>query len=180
MKIISKILFAGALMLVSLNACKKEKEEDPVVKPKATFMATVDGKAWQSNSATDFRVDDGDTIYGAEAFIEGDTFNFNSVRFSDTSAILGQLILTPARVGTYSGTTNIDNGIMHVSKLDFAGLFDALLNYTTTYTFTITNWDAVNKKFSATYSLTMTNNTAGKANKVVTNGEVIDMPFVVE
>jgi hypothetical protein len=182
MKLVSKVLLTGAIALLSLNSCKKEEEENKTVKPTTGVMKlTLDGKEWKSNPYNEFRIEDGDTIYGTEAIFEGDSLlSITAVRFSDSSAVIGQFLLTPGRTGTYTGTTTADYGFVHVAKADFISLLDALLSYTTTYTFTITKWDATSKKFSATYSFTMTSSGGGKSNKVVTNGEITDMPYTVE
>lgn len=181
MKLLSKIFFTGAIALVALNACKKKDDPAPTpTKPKGVMSATINGKAWQSDPANKFMVIDGDTVYGADCTLEADTLQILAMRFSDTSAILGQLVLTAGRTGTYSGTSTADAGLLYLKKLDLAGIFTALLGYTTTYNVNITSWDATNKKFSGTYSFTMTNNTPGQPNIEVKSGEFTDLPYEID
>ena len=178
MKLITKIFLTSSLALLSLNACKKKEDPAPT-KPSKVFMATIDGKSWQSDPSDKFLVIDGDTAYGTDCSLEADTLSILALRFSDTSGIIGQLVLTSGRTGTYSGTTTADKGLLYIQSLDLAGIFGALLGYTTTYNVNITKWDATNKKFSGTYSLTMVPVSAG-ATITVTNGEFIDVPYTLE
>lgn len=181
MKLISKIFFTGAIALVALNACKKKDDPAPTpTKPKGVMTATINGSAWQSDPANKFIVIDGDTMYGADCYLEEDTLQVMAARFSDTSVILGQLVLTSGRTGTYSGTTTADVGLLFIKKFDLVGIFGALLGYTSTYNMTISSWDATNKKFSGTYSITMTNNTPGQPNIEVKSGEFTDMPYYTD
>jgi hypothetical protein len=73
MKLVSKVLLSGANALLSLNSSTKEEEEKKTVKPTGVMTLTLDGKEWKSNAYNEFRIEDGDTIYGTEAIFEGDS-----------------------------------------------------------------------------------------------------------
>lgn len=180
MKNITKLFLIGAMALTTFSSCKKEKEDSPTTTtPAAPGVTTcqVNGQTWTSDQAGKYSATD--SLPGCEALLDGDTMTFISSRFSDNSAILAQLVLTPARVGTYSGTTTADGGMFYLSTFDETTLFQNFLLYTTSYSFTISEWNASTKKFSGTFNITMTSNTGG-SNILVTNGKCTNVPYVLD
>jgi hypothetical protein len=180
MKNTTKVFLIAAMALTTFASCKDKKDDGPTTtNPAAPGVTTcqVNGQTWTSDQAGKYSATD--SLPGCEALLNGDTMTFISTRFSDNSAILAQLVLTPARVGTYSGSTSADAGMFYLSKFDETTLFQSFLLYTTSYSFTISDWNASAKKFSGTFNITMTSNTGG-SNITVTNGKCTNVPYVLE
>jgi hypothetical protein len=177
MKNISKILMVVAISLTALNACKK-KDETPKTptKPTGVMMAKVDGKTWQSDAASSFKIVDGDTVKGITIEVENDTLRFLAVRLSDTAGVLGVITLKQPRVGTYTGD-GTNGGLMIYSKpFSIDNLLSTLFAYSFTYNFNITKFDVATKKISGTFNLNMTSRTGGPGISI-TEGEFTDVMY---
>lgn len=182
MKNATKILMAVAISLTALNACKK-KEPTPTptpTKPIGVMMAKVNGKAWQSDPSSKFKIIDGDTIPGIEFQVNNDTLTLIASQLSDTSVIFGFITLKQPRVGSYTGTTGGSTGLMlYVKPYNILNIIAALQTTTTSYTFNITKFDAASKKISGTYSMTTTPLTGGGQATNITEGEFTDVNYTV-
>lgn len=183
MKNATKILMAVAISLTALNGCKK-KENNPTptpTKPTGVMMAKVNGKTWQSDPSTNFKIVDGDTLRGITFQVQKDSLTMIASQLSDTSVIFGFITLKQPRVGSYSGASGGSTGLMlYVKPFNILNILAALQTTTTNYTFNITKFDEVNKKISGTYTLTMTPIIGGGQATTITEGEFTDVIYTVE
>lgn len=161
MKTIKNILLmtavAGTLFVAS---CTK----DPVTTNNTTsttgvLNCKVNGTAWQSEAASKMYISNGDTIYGTVATIANGELNVQGAKIigNDTSRVVMQLVLTPAKTGTYSGTFSPQaaDGALYFPKSDNNTLFAIVMGYTCTYSVTLTKVDQANNLLSGGYTITM-------------------------
>lgn len=161
MKAIKNILLmtavAGTLFLAS---CTK----DPVTTNNTTsttgvLKCKVNGTAWQSEPASKLYITPTDTSYGTSAAIVNGELSVMGIKISgtDTSRVVMQLVLTPAKTGTYSGTFNLQaaDGALYFPKSDNNTLLAIVMGYTCTYSVTLTKVDQVNNLLSGVYTITM-------------------------
>jgi hypothetical protein len=179
MKNITKLFFVSALALMTVTSCKKEENNNNTPTPTNSGIASceVNGKSWTSGKTATYL--GADSLPGCEAVIVGDTMTFISTNFTDSSVILAQLVLKPGRTGTYAGTTSAEGAMLYLPKFDQFSLLQAFLSYTTTYSMSITQWDAGSKTFSGTFNLNMVSNTGGSGYNI-TNGKFSDAKFSIE
>ena len=179
MKHITKVFFLSAMALMMAASCKKDddKKTDTPSANAGLTSCIVNGQSWNSGKTGTYI--GLDSLPGCEARLTGDTMTFVATRFSDTAVILAQLVLKPARVGTYTGTTSTEGGMFYLPKFDETSLFQAFLMYTTSYNCTISSWDSSKKKFSGTFNFNMVSNIGGSGFNV-TNGKFEEVNYVIE
>lgn len=177
MKNTTKLLMLVAVSLTVLNACKK-KEDKPVTptKPTGIMMAKLDGKAWQSDPESSFKIVDGDTLRGTMFQMSKDTLTMFATRLSDTSTIFGYFVLKQPRVGTYTGNGTVGGVMLYVKPFTLLNLLMSFQAYSFNYTLNITKFDDASRKISGTYTLNMTSNVGGPAINV-TEGEFTDVVY---
>ena len=148
---------AGTLFVAS---CTKEPVKTTT--PTGTtgiLTCKVNGTAWQSEAASKMYIVDGDTSYGTGAEIVNGELSIQGVKItgSDTSRVVMQLVLTPAKTGTYSGTFSLQaaDGALYLPKSDMSTLLAIFMGYTSTYSVTLTKVDQANKLVSGVYTITM-------------------------
>jgi len=161
MKTIKNILLmtavAGTLFVAS---CTK----DPVTtnnttSTKGVLTCKVNGTAWQSEPASKIYITPSDTSYGTSAAIVNGELSVMGIKISgtDTSRVVMQLVLTPAKTGTYSGTFSLQaaDGALYFPKSDNTTLLGIVMGYTCTYSVTLTKVDQANNLLSGVYTITM-------------------------
>ena len=161
MKTIKNILLmtavAGTLFVAS---CTK----DPVAttnttSTKGVLTCKVNGTAWQSESASKMYISPSDTSYGTAAAIVNGELSVQGLKITgnDTSRVVMQLVLTPAKTGTYSGTFSLQaaDGALYFPKSDNNTLLSIVMGYTCTYSVTLTKVDEANHLLSGVYTITM-------------------------
>jgi len=161
MKTIKNILLmtavAGTLFVAS---CTKEpvKTTTPT-NGSGVLNCKVNGTAWQSEAASKMYIVAGDTSYGTGAEIVNGELSVQGIKIigSDTSRVVMQLVLTPAKTGTYSGTFSLQaaDGALYFPKSDNTTLLGIVMGYTCTYSVTLTKVDQANKLLSGVYTITM-------------------------
>ena len=161
MKIIKNILLmtavAGTLFVAS---CTKEpvKTTTPT-SASGVLNCKVNGTAWQSEAASKMYIVDGDTSYGTGAEIVNGELSIQGLKITgtDTSTIVMQLVLTPAKTGTYAGVFSLQaaDGAAYFPKSDNNTLLGIIFGYSITYSVTLTKVDQTNKLLSGVYTITM-------------------------
>lgn len=161
-----------------LSSCKKTEDTvTPTTPAVKTGIVTckINGTAWESDARTQntFFIDT--IVPSVRASVEGDTLSFLAfrTRTGDSSALLMNVLLTPARVGTYTMTTS-DYNIYYVPSTNLMALFTTLFSYTATSSMTITKFDKANHKISGTFNTTMTPSASGTT-YTVTDGAFNDV-----
>jgi hypothetical protein len=161
-----------------LSSCKKTEDTVTPTTPAAkTGIVTckINGTAWESDARTQntFFIDT--IVPSVRASVEGDTLSFLAfrTRTGDSSGLLMNVLLTPARVGTYTMTTS-DYNIYYAPSTSLMALFTTLFSYTATSSMTITKFDKANHKISGTFNTTMTPSASGTT-YTVTEGAFTDV-----
>lgn len=179
------ISYSGVLFMaltLTLGACKKKEDPAPSTPAAKTGILTckVDGKSWESNTASQSVIFGGDTMPGIGAYLEGDTLTMLAFRVAgtDTSMVAMSAVLSSSRLGSYTLNSE-DENIFYFSSINPLSMFATVLGYTPSSTLTITKYDATSKKFSGKFTCTMTSNSGG-ADIKVTDGEFTDVTFELE
>jgi len=162
MKAIKNILLmtavAGTLFVAS---CTKDPVNTNNTSNASTGVLTckVNGTAWQSEPASKTYITPSDTSYGTNAAIVNGELSIQGVKIlgSDTSRVAMQLVLTPAKTGTYSGTFSLQaaDGALYFPKSDMNTLLAIVMGYTNTYSVTLTKVDESKKLVSGVFTITM-------------------------
>jgi hypothetical protein len=169
-----------ALLTITLfmSSCKKTEDTVTPSTPTAkTGIVTckINGTAWESDARTQktFFIDT--IVPSVRVTVEGDTMSLLAfrTRTGDSTAFLMNVLLTPARIGTYT-MTSTDYNIYHLPSTNMLALFTTLFTYTASSSMTITKFDAVNKKISGTFNTTMTPSSSGTT-YTVTEGKFTDL-----
>jgi hypothetical protein len=180
MRNITKLFFISAMALMTVTSCKKEDNNNnntPANTNSGIASCEVNGKSWTSGKTGSYLGTD--SLPGCEALLVGDTMTFIATNFTDSSVVLAQLVLKPARTGSYTGTTSTEGAMLYLPKLDQNSIFQAFLMYTTTYSMNITQWNEGTKTLSGTFNLNMVSNIGG-AGYNITNGKFTDVKFSLD
>ncbi len=169
------LLAAGIVGLIFSQACKKKSKGDDVTptdqQKKGLFYGSVNGKAWNSESYLKkyvvhyqdsfFGFDE--NVYGTEAIVFGDTLTLEGANVvgTDSSQLHMEIVLTNARVGTYTlGGFPVKNAgkafAYFYNKLGTKADKVCRTGYTYSGTINITNYTDSTSLVSGTYSIDMT------------------------
>jgi hypothetical protein len=185
MKTIKNILLmtavAGTLFVAS---CTKEPVKTTTTSSTTGVLTCkVNGTAWQSEPASKMYITPSDTGYGTSASIFNGELGIQGVKIigADTSRIAMQLVLTPAKTGTYSGVFNLQaaDGALYLPKSDMNTLFAIVMGYTNSYSVTLTKVDESKKLVSGVFTITMKAPTGqGLPDYIITEGKFDDIKLM--
>ena len=169
---------AGSLML---GSCTK----DPVTSNTTSgntgrIVCKLNGASWSSDAQDKYYYLKSDTLVGTSAVLSNGELIVQGTRVltGDTSTIVIQLVLTPAKTGKYEGTfsTSAADGALYIPNRNFIDLLQIAMTYTNTYSVTLTKVDETNKKVSGVFSINMKAPAgAGKPDYIVTEGSFTDL-----
>lgn len=167
-------------LLFAANACKKKTT---TTKPTGVVICKVNGKSWQSASASVAYTDKYKTVqHGVDAFIKGDTvlsIQGNLVNGSDSSMVYLYFRLKTPVVGFYGGVGTAKYACLYSDGIDVDHVFGAVFGFNTPWSVEITAYDKAAKKISGKFNFTMTPKTSGTT-YTITEGEFTDVVYTTK
>lgn len=168
----------GIVTMLTFSSCSKDNSSanspsqnvDPT--KKGVLTCKINGTMWQSllgnNSFAQFN-DTNRLIIGGLKVVG-----------SDSTAVVISLLLTPNKIGTYSGILNsaapIPSYCLYYPNLKESTVMQIVINYKVTYIVNITKLDTVNGFISGTFSSTATAPAgSGNPNYTITEGVFTDV-----
>ncbi len=149
---------AGSMMFAS---CSKETPANNTNTGGTVgrIVCKVNGTSWTSDAPDKFYYPAGDTIPGTIAtLVNGELMiQGNRIVGTDSSAVVMNLVLTPAKTGKYEGTFSASaaDGALYLPNRDIMSLLTIVMGYTNTYSVTLTKVDTSNKLVSGVFTITM-------------------------
>lgn len=155
---IAAVAFLSATFL--MTSCKKKDETPATNTPSKTdyISMTVNGSSWESDARSKSINYFGTQISSIVASVDADTLTIFAFKTSasDSSMLWIGAVLTSNRVGSYN-LDGTDNYVAYTNGTDFTTAFMKLFAYDGySGTLNITEFDAVNKTITATFTSNMT------------------------